>query len=74
MSIYVAIQQLTKKNHEAVITYEYYQTEKVKWYAEIEQWEGLKSIGLVKKTIEKETVEIFKILRNFDTSTISKSR
>ena len=26
------------------------------------------------KYIEKETVEIFKILRNFDTSTISKSR
>ena len=59
MSIYVAIQQLTrKKNHEAVITYEYYQTEKVKWYAEIEQWEGLKSIVLVKKTIEKGTVNL----------------
>lgn len=29
--------QLTReKNHEAVITYEYYQTEKVNWYAEIE--------------------------------------
>lgn len=42
-----------EKNHEAVITYEYYQTEKVKWYSEIELWEGLKSIGLVKKTIEK---------------------
>ena len=63
-----------EKNHEAVITYEYYQTEKVKWYAEIEQWEGLKSIGLVKRTIEKETVEIFKILCNFNTSAISKSR
>ena len=46
--------QLTReKNHEAVITYEYYQTEKVNWYEEIEEWEGLKSIGLVKKTIEK---------------------
>lgn len=46
--------QLTrKKNHEAVITYEYYQTEKVNWYEEIEEWEGLKSIGLAKKTIEK---------------------
>lgn len=46
--------QLTReKNHEAVITYEYYQTEKVNWYAEKELWEGLKSIGLVKKTIDK---------------------
>ena len=46
--------QLTReKSHEAVITYEYYQTEKVKWYADCEKWEGLKSIGLVRKTIEK---------------------
>ena len=42
-----------EKSHNSVITYEYYQTEKVKWYAEYEKWEGLKSIGLVKKTIEK---------------------
>ena len=46
--------QLTReKNHEAVITYEYYQTEKVEWYSDIKSWEGLKSIGLVKKKIEK---------------------
>jgi predicted transposase YbfD/YdcC len=46
--------QLTReKSHEAVITYEYYQTEKVKWYSDINSWEGLKSIGLVKKKIEK---------------------
>jgi predicted transposase YbfD/YdcC len=46
--------QLTReKNHKAVITYEYYQTEKVNWYEDIKLWEGLKSIGLVKKTIEK---------------------
>ena len=46
--------QLTKeKSHEAVITYKYYQTEKVKWYTECNKWEGLKSIGLVKKILEK---------------------
>lgn len=46
--------QLTReKSHEAVITYEYYQTEKVKWYTECNKWDGLKSIGLVKKTLEK---------------------
>lgn len=42
-----------EKNHEAVITYEYFQTEKVKWYEEKDLWEGLKSIGMVKKSIEK---------------------
>lgn len=46
-----------EKSHEAIITYEYYQTEKVNWYADIKQWEGLKSIGLVKKTIEKSNGE-----------------
>ena len=42
-----------EKSHEAVITYEYFQTEKVKWYEEKDLWEGLKSIGMVKKSIEK---------------------
>lgn len=51
---YEGAYQLTKeKNHETVITYEYYQTEKVNWYPDIKLWEGLKSIGLVKKTIDK---------------------
>ena len=46
--------QLTReKIHEGVITYEYYQTEKVEWYSDIKSWKGLKSIGLVKKKIEK---------------------
>lgn len=48
-----AYQLAREKNHEAVITYEYYQTEKVNWYEEKNLWDGLKSIGLVKKTIEK---------------------
>lgn len=42
-----------EKNHGAIITYEYYQTEDIKWYSEYKMWKGLKSIGLVKKTIEK---------------------
>lgn len=51
---YEGAYQLTReKNHESVITYEYYQTEKVNWYEEKNLWDGLKSIGLVKKTIEK---------------------
>ena len=51
---YEGAYQLTReKNHEAVITYEYYQTEKVNWYPDIKLWEGLKCIGLVKKTIDQ---------------------
>ena len=42
-----------EKNHESIITYEYYQTEDIKWYEEYKKWDGLKSIGLIKKTIEK---------------------
>ena len=42
-----------EKSHSEIITYEYYQTENVKWYAEYKEWKGIKSIGLVKKTIEK---------------------
>lgn len=50
-----------ENNHGQIITYEYYQTEKVKWYSEYEKWEKLRSIGLVIKTVEdkegKKTIE-----------------
>lgn len=42
-----------EQNHNAIITYEYYKTEKVKWYTEYKEWSKLKSYVLVKKTIEK---------------------
>lgn len=42
-----------EKSHSAIITYEYYQTEKIKWYENYKDWEKLKSFGLVQKTIEK---------------------
>ena len=48
-----AYQLTVEKSHGAVIKYEYYQTEKIKWYEDYEKWEGLKSIGYVKKSIEK---------------------
>lgn len=45
--------QLTKeKSHSSIITYEYYQTEKIKWYEDYNKWEKLRSIGVVVKTIE----------------------
>lgn len=42
-----------EKSHSQILTYEYYQTEKVNWYFEHEKWEKLKSIGMIRKTIEK---------------------
>ena len=41
-----------EKSHGQIITYEYYQTEKIKWYENYQEWEKLKSIGLVVKTVE----------------------
>lgn len=41
-----------EKSHSQIITYEYYQTEKISWYSESKEWEGFKSIGLVIKTME----------------------
>ena len=41
-----------EKSHSQIITYEYYQTEKVKWYEDYKDWEKLRSIGLVVKTVE----------------------
>lgn len=48
---------MREKSHNQIITYEYYQTEKVKWYFEYEKWSKLRSIGMVKKTIEKKNGE-----------------
>lgn len=50
-------QLIREKSHSSIITYEYYQTEKVKWYADYKDWSKLKSYGLVKKTIEKSNGE-----------------
>lgn len=47
-----AYKQEIEKSHSQIIKYEYYQTEKVGWYEDKEKWEGLKSIGFVKKTSE----------------------
>lgn len=47
---------LSRENsHSHIITYEYYQTEKVNWYSECKEWEKLRSIGVVVKTVEDKT-------------------
>ena len=45
--------KLKEKSHSSIITYEYFQTEDVKWYEYAKNWEKLKSIVMVRKTIEK---------------------
>lgn len=42
-----------EKSHSSIITYEYFQTEDISWYHDLKKWKGIKSFGLVKKTIEK---------------------
>ena len=46
-----------EKSHGQVIIYEYYQTEKINWYSEVKEWKGLKSIGVVIKTMENKKGE-----------------
>lgn len=41
-----------EKTHGKIIKYEYYQTEKITWYIGKEKWEGIKSIGAVKKSVD----------------------
>lgn len=47
-----------EKEHGGVAVREYYQTEEVEWYADKKKWRGLRSIGLVKKTLRLGNGEI----------------
>ena len=42
-----------EKSHSSIITYEYFQTEDISWYYDLKSWKGIKSFGVVRKTIEK---------------------
>lgn len=41
----------TEKSHSSIIVYELFQTSDVKWYEDIKKWDGVKTFGLVRKTI-----------------------
>lgn len=43
-----------EKARNQIETREYYQTEEIKWLGQRKEWKGLKSIGMEKKTIERE--------------------
>lgn len=47
--------KITEKANSKIITYEYFQTEDVEWYYKKDDWIGLKSIGLVLKSIDNGT-------------------
>ena len=55
------LHQIEKRGNETVV-YDYYQTDDITWYHDYKSWKGLKTIGMVKKTIIKrdgtETSEI----------------
>ena len=53
-----AYKKQIEKSHSSIITYEYYQTEDIDWYHDLKNWKGVKSFGLVKKTIEKNKEKI----------------
>lgn len=45
--------QTIEKEHNGIVTREYYVTNDIKWMNKKEKWPGLKSIGLARKIIEK---------------------
>lgn len=45
--------KIEEKSHSSFITYEYFQIEDVSWYHEYKEWKGLRTFGMVKKTIIK---------------------
>jgi predicted transposase YbfD/YdcC len=43
----------TEKDHGRSTTWRYYQSDQLEWFAEKGEWEGLKSVGMVETTTEK---------------------
>ena len=48
-----AYMEYIEKSHGAIIHYELFQTSDIKWYSQLNDWEKVRSFGLVKKTITK---------------------
>lgn len=60
-----------EKSHSSYIKYEYFQTSDIDWYSNINDWEGIHSIGLVRKTITKK-VKVKNERKNAKKNTIEK--
>lgn len=66
-----------EKSHSNFITYEYFQTSDIKWYPEYSEWKGLRTYGMVKKTIvekEKTIVECRYYISSLEINIIDFSR
>lgn len=50
--------RITEKEHNGLITREYYMTDNIKWMSKKEKWAGLKSIGLARNIIERNNKKI----------------
>lgn len=50
--------RITEKEHNGLITREYYMTDNIKWMNRKEKWPGLKSIGLARNIIERNNKKI----------------
>lgn len=46
----------TEKSHAAIIKYECFQTSDIEWYDKLSDWKGVRSFGLVRKTITKKAI------------------
>ncbi len=61
----------TEKSHSSYIKYECFQTSDIKWYSKLKDWKGIKSFGLIKKTITKK-VKVKNTRKNAKTEKIEK--
>ena len=48
-----AYYEYNEKSHAAYIKYECFQTSDIKWYDRLDDWEGIQTIGMIKKTVTK---------------------
>ena len=48
--------EYTEKSHGAIIKYECFQTSDINWYSDKDAWIGLKTIGMVRKTITTKAI------------------
>ena len=46
----------TEKSHSSIIKYELFQTSDIKWYSKLNDWENVRSFGLVRKTVTKKVL------------------
>ncbi|NRZ80901.1 hypothetical protein DFR96_002175 [Clostridium beijerinckii] len=51
------IKKTIEKSHSQIEIREYYQTDDIKWLTNRSRWKGLKSIGVIEKTIKKNDKE-----------------